>query len=60
MSRATRYPPEKEEGKVEYKYKLVIEKAQKIERLISQMKYRLAEGGGEAFYILGVADNGEP
>ncbi len=57
---AKRYPPEREEGKVEYKYKLAIEKSQKIERLISQMKYRLAEGGGEAFYILGVADNGEP
>ncbi|MCD6458821.1 MAG: hypothetical protein DRJ39_04020 [Thermoprotei archaeon] len=55
-----KYPPERENGKVEYKYKLVIEKVQKIEHLASQMKYRLAEGGGEAFYILGVTDNGEP
>ena len=29
------------------------------ERLSSQMKYRLKTGGGRAYYIIGVSDNGE-
>jgi len=56
----TRYEPEREEGKVEYKLKLEKVDDERIERLASQMKYRLMEGGGEAFYVLGVSDDGEP
>lgn len=54
-------PPENSYGKTEYKLKLSNNADKKrIERLASQMKYRLAEGGGEAFYVIGVTDDGEP
>ena len=33
---------------------------ERLEKLASQMKYRLAEGGGEAFYVIGITDEGEP
>ncbi|RLE89257.1 MAG: hypothetical protein DRJ46_04950, partial [Thermoprotei archaeon] len=56
----SQYPPEKEEGKTEYKLKLTRVSEERLEHLASQMKYRLSEGGGEAFYVLGVSDEGEP
>jgi len=31
-----------------------------LEHLATQMRYRLNEGGGEAFYEIGVSDDGEP
>jgi len=52
--------PESEEGNVEYKLRLGPTSKERIQRLASQMKYRLAEGGGEAFYVIGVTDSGEP
>ena len=56
----SKYPPEKEEGKVEYKLMLRSVSQARLEKLASQMKYRLSEGGGEAIYVLGVSDDGEP
>lgn len=53
-----RYPREAETGGVEYKSRLTRPSRERIERLASQMKYRLAEGGGEALYLLGVEDDG--
>jgi len=53
-------PAEREEGNVEYKLKVTGVGGRELERLASQMKYRLEEGGGEAFYEVGVADDGEP
>lgn len=32
--------------------------ATRIEHLVTQMKWRLQEGGGEAIYEIGVEDNG--
>ena len=55
-----KYPPEEDEGKTEYKLKIIRADYDKINRLASQLKYRLAEGGGEAFYVLGVTDEGLP
>ncbi|KAJ3114458.1 GTP-binding protein 1 [Phlyctochytrium bullatum] len=52
-------PEEIEEGNVEYKLKLVDPPPERIEHLITQMKWRLAEGSGEAMYEIGVSDNGE-
>ncbi|KAI8844234.1 hypothetical protein BC829DRAFT_446006 [Chytridium lagenaria] len=52
-------PQEIEEGNVEYKLKLVNLPPERVEHLITQLKWRLAEGGGEAMYEIGVADNGE-
>uniref|UniRef100_A0AC35UHV5 Tr-type G domain-containing protein n=1 Tax=Rhabditophanes sp. KR3021 TaxID=114890 RepID=A0AC35UHV5_9BILA len=51
-------PPEVEMGNVEYKARLVNVTSTRIQHLVSQMKWRLEEGKGEAFYELGVDDNG--
>eukprot|EP01120_Amphizonella_sp_Union-15-10_P015774 TRINITY_DN8177_c0_g1_i2.p1 TRINITY_DN8177_c0_g1~~TRINITY_DN8177_c0_g1_i2.p1 ORF type:complete len:675 (-),score=130.00 TRINITY_DN8177_c0_g1_i2:81-2105(-) len=46
-----------EEGNVEYK--LVLDPSpERFESLVSQLKWRLSEGQGEALYELGVEDNG--
>jgi len=51
-------PPEEEEGNIEYKLKLVNPTEFRVEHLVTQMKWRLEEGQGEAFYEIGVEDNG--
>ena len=51
-------PPEPQQGNVEYKLKLVNPTAQRLEHLVTQMKWRLREGQGEAIYEIGVEDNG--
>ncbi|VDN28375.1 unnamed protein product [Gongylonema pulchrum] len=51
-------PPEVEEGNIEYKVKLINPSSSRMEQLISQMKWRLREGYGEAFYEIGVKDDG--
>ena len=53
-------PKEREDGNVEYKLKLIQPSRDRLEELASQIRYRLAEKGGEALYILGVSDSGEP
>eukprot|EP01119_Soliformovum_irregulare_P010658 TRINITY_DN2629_c0_g1_i2.p1 TRINITY_DN2629_c0_g1~~TRINITY_DN2629_c0_g1_i2.p1 ORF type:complete len:616 (+),score=190.10 TRINITY_DN2629_c0_g1_i2:176-2023(+) len=53
-------PQEIEEGNIEYKLKLVDPSKERFEQLVSQMKWRLAEGMGEAIYEIGVEDNGSP
>ena len=51
-------PPEIEEGNIEYKLQLLNPTDSRFQQLVSQMKWRLEEGEGEAFYEIGVADNG--
>ncbi|CAH8531727.1 unnamed protein product [Heterobilharzia americana] len=51
-------PPEVEEGNIEYKRKLVDPTPNRFEQLVTQMKWRLNEGGGKAIYKLGVDDDG--
>ena len=51
--------PEKYEGNVEYKLKLVDKDNERIEQLVTQMRYRCNEGDGECIYKLGVEDNGK-
>lgn len=51
-------PPEVEEGNVEYKLKLVNPSPSRLEHLVTQLKWRLQEGEGEAIYEIGVGDNG--
>lgn len=46
-------------GNTEYKLMLTNPSADKIVRRSTQMKFRLQEGSGEAFYVIGVGDNGE-
>lgn len=50
--------PEKEDGNVEYKLKLVGATPERIQGLTSQMRYRCDEGGSECIYNLGVEDDG--
>lgn len=47
-----------EEGNIEYKLKLMNPTASRFEHLVTQMKWRLQEGHGEAIYEIGVADSG--
>lgn len=49
---------ESDEGNVEYKLKLLRPSRTRFTQLVTQLKYRLEEGGGEAIYELGVCDNG--
>ena len=51
------YPPESEDGNVEYKLTLG---GQDLEKLGGQLKRRLLEGGGEAIYLIGVSNDGRP
>ncbi|PAA63060.1 hypothetical protein BOX15_Mlig020151g2 [Macrostomum lignano] len=51
-------PPENDEGNIEYKLKLVKPTTSRLEHLVTQLKWRLAEGQGQAVYELGVEDNG--
>ena len=52
-----RYEPEKDDGNREYKLKL--SPKTQIEHIATQMRYRIEEGHGEAFYTIGVMDNGD-
>lgn len=46
-------PPEPEHGNIEYKLKLINPSSQRFEHLVTQMKWRLKEGQGEAIYQIG-------
>lgn len=50
---------ESDEGNVEYKIKLVNKKEERLEKLATQMRFRVTEGNGEAIYCIGVTDFGE-
>ncbi|KAF9644265.1 hypothetical protein BDM02DRAFT_1046462 [Thelephora ganbajun] len=50
--------PEAEQGNVEYKLKLTNPTPARFARLVTQLKWRLLEGGGQACYELGVTDDG--
>jgi len=49
---------EKDDGNIEYKKLLINLDNDTLNRRITQMKYRLYEGMGEAFYFIGVGDDG--
>tara|TARA_Y100000385_G_C12984337_1_gene589916 strand:+ start:361 stop:705 length:345 start_codon:yes stop_codon:yes gene_type:complete len=49
---------EKHFGNCEYKWKLISASPLKIQKLATQMDFRLRQGDGKAIYILGVKDNG--
>jgi GTPase len=49
---------EKDDGNIEYKRELINLDDEIFNRRITQMKYRLYEGHGEAFYFIGVTDDG--
>ena len=45
-------------GNIEYKRELINLDDETLSRRITQMKYRIYEGSGEAFYLIGVSDDG--
>ncbi|KAK7457020.1 hypothetical protein VKT23_010323 [Stygiomarasmius scandens] len=53
-----RLPPESDLGNVEYKLQLLSPSTSRFTRLVTQLKWRLLEGGGQAYYELGVSDSG--
>ncbi|KAH0579230.1 GTP-binding protein 2 [Termitomyces sp. J132] len=53
-----RLVPENDDGNVEYKLQLLEPSPARFARLVTQLKWRLLEGGGQAYYELGVADSG--
>lgn len=52
------FNPEIEEGNIEYKRTLANVDNDKLENLTSQTKWRLQEGNGIAYYIIGINDDG--
>eukprot|EP00345_Euplotes_harpa_P000630 CAMPEP_0168320190 /NCGR_PEP_ID=MMETSP0213-20121227/1506_1 /TAXON_ID=151035 /ORGANISM="Euplotes harpa, Strain FSP1.4" /LENGTH=236 /DNA_ID=CAMNT_0008321559 /DNA_START=13 /DNA_END=723 /DNA_ORIENTATION=+ len=46
-------------GNTEYKFLLKCPTPERLAKLTTQMKFRMQEGNGEAFYCIGVKDNGE-
>ncbi|TMW65521.1 hypothetical protein Poli38472_008163 [Pythium oligandrum] len=56
---STDLPQEVEEGNVEYKLQLLDPAPDRVKHLTTQLHWRLNEGKGEAFYEIGVRDNGE-
>lgn len=50
---------EKEEGNIEYKRSIIDKDERRLENLSTQMKFRVNEGNGEAFYYIGVEDDGK-
>lgn len=50
--------PEKEDGNLEYKLKLLNKSTERIESLATQMRYRCDEGNSECIYNIGVEDDG--
>ena len=52
---------EKEEdyGNIEYKLKLIKPSEDRLSHLATQMKFRIGEGSGEAYYRVGVEDDGK-
>lgn len=56
---SSRLEPENEYGNVEYKLRLTDPSPDRIEHLVTQLKWRIREGHGEAILFLGVKDDGQ-
>ncbi len=54
------FHPENPEGNLEYKLLLKVTDEERLEKLATQLNYRLNEGDGEAIYEIGVTDDGNP
>lgn len=61
LQTAGRLDPEIDQaGNVEYKLKILPPSRERFDRLVTQLKWRLLEGGGVAVYEVGVLDDGTP
>lgn len=45
-------------GNIEYKRQIILTSTSKIHHYISQIKYRVTEGNGTAYYLIGINDDG--
>ena len=59
MTKIDKLSPEIESGNIEYKLKVIPDDDFRLDQLASQMKWRIEEGNGIAYYYLGISDNGE-
>lgn len=50
--------PEIEEGNIEYKRYIIPDSDERFEQLLTQLKWRVSEGDGVAYYLIGVEDDG--
>jgi GTPase len=51
--------PENEDGNIEYKRYIIPDSEERFQQLLTQLKWRVDEGAGIAYYLIGVEDNGE-
>lgn len=56
--RARALKRERDDGYIEYKWKLLDIERSRLIRLITQMNYRLNEGEGKSMYAVGFTDDG--
>lgn len=49
---------EKDDGHIEYKWKLINIEKKRFMKIITQMNYRLNEGNGKSMYAIGFLDDG--
>ncbi len=59
LPESTTISKENDFGDSEYKLKLIDTSLARVSHLITQMKFWLKEGSGEAFYYIGYEDNGD-
>ena len=60
MIKAKKIPIENDFGNCEYKVNISRVHKKKLYKLAAQLKFRLYEGEGKAYYFLGFHDNGVP
>ena len=59
--KARQIKQENDEGNIEYKYRLCkFSDSNRLNKLITQLNYRLYQGDGKAIYNLGFMDDGTP
>ena len=58
VSQGENLKAENDEGAVEYKWRLCNVSESRLQNLVTQMKFRVAEGDGECLYELGIEDDG--
>ncbi|WFD23359.1 hypothetical protein MEQU1_002048 [Malassezia equina] len=51
-------PEENDQGNAEYKYYILPASADRFDRLVTQLRWRLNEGEGSCVYEIGVLDDG--
>ena len=51
--------PENDDGNIEYKRYIIPDSEERFQQLLTQLKWRVDEGDGIAYYLIGVEDNGE-